>query len=485
MRMKWMFAMKMKIGVGIIVLILFGCATIHKEQQTNCNVEPEECPIWKKKIPTSTAAFHFFIGGSDKYVLERDARNNAMLDAINQFAAYCGVEIKLYYEKLLQSAGKSSEVRDPYSITVEQQRHIVNAFVSRVKATEYCDQKFECKTGTTFLESYYQTIVLATVPVDEIENVRQWRCSLVKPPRLDYRIESGSLYLVWDGVDSGLRDIEVYRWHSGQWGKIDTIRNTTQKDYVLNSYNIGDSFKLRTKFKLPTKDAECEWMDSNVVKVEKCAQDRSYDTVYLISRRTSDNSDCFKKFVRYFENALISQFETLGKTYKHGNARCPSDADYHFSIYAEPYRSRFKYYIKELTSNTPFSGGTSVYVKNGRCTAGIDSSDKMSINGAIENILPSMPTGVYPKTPYPLLCPDNSESMSLSEAEDLCQAKKARIITKAEWSKNQGTLRPMNQQGEYVENGRFYYDQDHNQWQYEEIYQPGAYNPYCVRCTLD
>ncbi|MEA3397116.1 MAG: hypothetical protein U9R05_06605 [Chloroflexota bacterium] len=146
---------------------------------------PEGCSKyeWIHHVPKSTNTHHFFVGVSEeKHAAEADARNHASIDCISQFARHCGVEIKLYYNYLAVSYGKSSEVTDPTVAMKDSRQHIVDAFVSRLKPREYCAQRIEKFSDTSKTESSWKAYVLATVPVDEVQKVKDYKPPEPPPP---------------------------------------------------------------------------------------------------------------------------------------------------------------------------------------------------------------------------------------------------------------------------------------------------------------
>ena len=138
---------------------------------------------WIHTVPESTDTHHFFVGVSEEnHIAEADARNQASIDCISQFARHCGVEIKLYYNYLAVSYGQSSEMTDPTVAMKDSRQHIVEAFVSRLKPKEYCAQRIENFSDTSKLESFWKAYVLATVPIDEVQKVKDYKPPEPPPP---------------------------------------------------------------------------------------------------------------------------------------------------------------------------------------------------------------------------------------------------------------------------------------------------------------
>jgi hypothetical protein len=107
--------------------------------------------------------------------MEREARNDALRDAVNRFARYCGVDVTLVDEYLAVSVGTASQVADPTVSRKEQNRQSTEAFVSRVKSREWYHRQLERRMGPTVLERGWQAWVLVAVPPDEVAQVQVYR----------------------------------------------------------------------------------------------------------------------------------------------------------------------------------------------------------------------------------------------------------------------------------------------------------------------
>jgi len=136
---------------------------------------PGPRPLWVDRIPDSTGETLHFVGQSGLQSMERDARNDALRDAVNSFARYCGVDVTLVDEYLAVSVGKASQVADPTVSRKEQNRQSTEAFVSRVKSREWYGRQLERRMGPTVLERGWQAWVLVTVPPDEVAQVQAYR----------------------------------------------------------------------------------------------------------------------------------------------------------------------------------------------------------------------------------------------------------------------------------------------------------------------
>jgi hypothetical protein len=135
----------------------------------------ENRPPWILDVPDDEGGRHFLVGISERYVSERDAREEALRNATKAFARYTGVEITDLDEFSRSIYGSSSNILDATVSGKNQTRQEANAFVSRVKGKQYYFETSQSKCGDKNLGVSYQYWVLAEVPVDEYERVQAWK----------------------------------------------------------------------------------------------------------------------------------------------------------------------------------------------------------------------------------------------------------------------------------------------------------------------
>lgn len=182
--------MRTAVACGLVVGCLAGCATapVGGGPRGDNLVAPavpvtekvlEEIPGprpgWIDRTPEATAQSLYFAGASGYQTQERDARNDALRDAVNAFARYCGVDVSLVDEYLAVSVAKASGVTDPTITQRVQGTQATEAFVSRVKGQEWYARRIERSMGATVLERGWQAWVLVTVPPDEVARVQAYQ----------------------------------------------------------------------------------------------------------------------------------------------------------------------------------------------------------------------------------------------------------------------------------------------------------------------
>lgn len=170
----------------LVFIFIVGCSTGRAPLTGSLSGEreeitdfPSDCSKyeWIHHVPESTDDYHYFVGVSNKHATEADARDKALMHCVKQFAEYCKVDIKIFHQYLADYSGKSSSVIDPDLTMKDYRKHIVDAFVSRVKPRKWCIQKIKKISGASELESFWKAYVLAAVPVDEVQKVKDY-----KPP---------------------------------------------------------------------------------------------------------------------------------------------------------------------------------------------------------------------------------------------------------------------------------------------------------------
>lgn len=159
----------------LIVMAYAGCASsgpVHllPVAEKKIWVSQETRPDWLNKEPESKNGTLFFIGLSDKAVMEKDARNNAQQEAIKKVVQYIGVNVKSRFEKLVTATGLSTEIIDPTRVMKEFDEQLSSAVARRVKPSEWYIEKWERKQGPE-VSDYYLISLLATVPQSEVDKV--------------------------------------------------------------------------------------------------------------------------------------------------------------------------------------------------------------------------------------------------------------------------------------------------------------------------
>ena len=171
----------------IVGIFLFGCAVKNKESRIVTNTQPvlqkkytgeklltaypDIKPQWIYSEPESDNGFIFFIGISDKFADEKEARESAQRDCIKKFAAYCGVEVTELFKSITANYGLSSDINDPVKASVSNEKQVIDALVTRLKTSEWYVEKWGVFSDNEILEQYYKVFVKSKVPEEEYKKV--------------------------------------------------------------------------------------------------------------------------------------------------------------------------------------------------------------------------------------------------------------------------------------------------------------------------
>ena len=132
-------------------------------------------PGWIDKPPANNAGIHYLVGLSGFYADERNAREDAMRHARQQFAQYTGVEISILDEMIESVYGKASGILDSDLEIKNKATHNTDALVSRIKAEEWYWEKSGATQGQVYRGDVYKYWVKVSVPEDEYERVQLWK----------------------------------------------------------------------------------------------------------------------------------------------------------------------------------------------------------------------------------------------------------------------------------------------------------------------
>lgn len=474
--------MKKIILIGIFTLILSGCIEYSRQDLKNIRTDeiveerPNPCPEWIDEVPAKTDEYIYFVGLSRHYSEEKDARRDALMDSINQFAAYSGVKVKKLHKYLAVSFGKASAVSDPKISSKDYEKHVVDAFVGLVKASKFCTQKVRFMSGSTALEISYKTYVLAEVPVDEAKRVMTevGDHPSSAPPQLFYKKMSGRLYLIWNISNQARRDISIYQiLPDGKIQLIDTIRNTNETKYLLNNYKWGNSYKIRVK------DNAGNGADSNSVKLDDYCEEQD-DIFYLISDNTGDQFFSNHGYINDFEQTLIKFFQEVKLSFNKKNAFCAKNILY-LSLVKEPDMSGYRINAENIETGAIFFRGGYIYKVDDDYLRMVV-NDREILKNAIKEHFQETQKMIKPSA-VQIQMIDVDNQVSLRNAENICRNRGGRLLTSDEWFANHKYFEDKKEVGEYVIDGRIYFK--YGKWRFEGIFMPQASNPYRVRCRID
>src|SRR3989339_943836 len=202
----------------------------------------EQKPDWTTREPEAKDGNQFFIGLSNKFDTEKEARDNAYSHALNNVVKYISTDVKAKTERLIAATGLSSKIIDPTVTVRGLEEQLSSAVARRVKPQEYYIEKWESIRYTQDKlqqgdekHTYYVIYLLANVPQAEVERViaeqisyQNELISAVKASQ-EQLVKSKNLILEADNQSSGQ---PVQAWSKYQ----DAIKQAGQARALLAGY---------------------------------------------------------------------------------------------------------------------------------------------------------------------------------------------------------------------------------------------------------
>ncbi|MFH1562988.1 MAG: hypothetical protein ABIF11_06195 [Nitrospirota bacterium] len=161
--------------VGIFSLCLWGCKEKKEEKviKPPTGVEGEKLlwsthkgrPAWVQSSQRTEGEFYLFVGQSEKFALEKGARDAAYRDAIKQAGIYINTSAVDSFQKLLANHNVESQIIDRTTISREFEEQLSKALVKKARVKEYYEEQRQDKSG----QIYWMAFALLEVPVSSID----------------------------------------------------------------------------------------------------------------------------------------------------------------------------------------------------------------------------------------------------------------------------------------------------------------------------
>ena len=152
--------------------------------------KPEGCRSydWINSSPENICAssaceipYHFFVGVSDYFETESDARQNALIKTLTEISIFSGVSIDTVYkyyniynqEDLYKSGININQYRSKILIT-DNINMTSQLFSQKVKARKWCTMQVNHNVGRKTFKTSWVAYVLATIPTNEITKLKQF-----------------------------------------------------------------------------------------------------------------------------------------------------------------------------------------------------------------------------------------------------------------------------------------------------------------------
>ena len=179
----------------IFILITAGCAGLQKVSVKNgealssgaspctpamvvyqkTGASAMERPPWALVEPPDDNSKHFLVGMSGYHSTEREARDDSMRHAREEFARYTGVEVRELDSYTRETYGSSSSILDPTVMGKAQTTGETEAQVRRVKAVSFYYETLHGVCAGRDMGTAYQYWVLAEIPREEYNSVLAWK----------------------------------------------------------------------------------------------------------------------------------------------------------------------------------------------------------------------------------------------------------------------------------------------------------------------
>jgi hypothetical protein len=125
-------------------------------------------PEWSIKEPFNENNNLLFVGLSDKFMTEKEARADAQNTAIKNVVKYVGTDVVDKFRNIQTSYGLSTDIFDPIKAQSEFEEQFSSAVARKVKAKEWYIEKWE-KKYENYSEYYFVVFLLAQVPQAEVD----------------------------------------------------------------------------------------------------------------------------------------------------------------------------------------------------------------------------------------------------------------------------------------------------------------------------
>ena len=270
----------------------------------------EQKPEWTIKEPGVKDGNQFFIGLSDKFETEKEARDNAYSHALNNVVKYISTDIRTKTERLMASTGLSSKIIDPTVTVRGLEEQLSSAVARRVKPQEYYIEKWERKQGSE-RHTYYMIYLLVNVPQEEIERViteqisyQNELISAVKASQ-EQLAKAKNLILEADNQASGQ---PVQAWNKYQ----DAIKQFGEARALIAGYPELKEMTREIDILIESTEKKIKTVVENpetmlAARVMVLAKDATHPVTIAIAKANYQDTDLSSEFGGY----LIQKIETI------------------------------------------------------------------------------------------------------------------------------------------------------------------------------
>ena len=298
----------------MLFAVLVGCSSTNGKplpiDEKKVWASQDKKPDWTVNEPGVKDGNQFFIGLSDKFETEKEARDNAYSHALNNVVKYISTDIKTKTERLIAATGLSSKIIDPTVTVRGLEEQLSSAVARRVKPQEWYIEKWERKQGSE-KHTYYTIYLLANVPQAEVERViaeqisRQDEMINAVKSAQEQLARAKSIILEADNQSTSQ---PVHSWSKYQ----DAIKQTNDAKALLAGYpELTEMVKgidvliESTEKKIKTVVENPETMLA--ARILLLAKDTTHPVTIAIAKANYQDTDLSSEFGGY----LIQKIETI------------------------------------------------------------------------------------------------------------------------------------------------------------------------------
>lgn len=307
----------MKRYIAFLILlsaVLAGCTSTNGKplpiDEKKIWASQEQKPDWTVKDPGVKDGNQFFIGLSDKFETEKEARDNAYSHALNNVVKYISTDVKAKTERLIAATGLSSKIIDPTVTVRGLEEQLSSAVARRVKPQEWYIEKWDRKQGGE-KHTYYMIYLLANVPQAEVERViaeqisRQDEMINAVKVAQEHLVKANGLILEADNQSSGQ---PVHSWNKYQ----DAMRQAGEAKALLAGYPELTEMVKGIDALIESTEKKIKAVVDNpetmlAARVMMLAKDVGYPLTVAIAKANYQDMDLSSEFGSY----LIQRIETI------------------------------------------------------------------------------------------------------------------------------------------------------------------------------
>ncbi|MFH1563737.1 MAG: hypothetical protein ABIF11_10050 [Nitrospirota bacterium] len=127
----------------------------------------KERPAWVQTPPRTEGEYYLFVGQSEKFAIEKGARDAAYRDAIKQAGLYINTFAGNSFQKLLANHNVESQIIDRTTVSREFEEQLSKALIKKARVKQYYEEQRQDKSG----QDYWIAFALLEVPVSSIDEI--------------------------------------------------------------------------------------------------------------------------------------------------------------------------------------------------------------------------------------------------------------------------------------------------------------------------